>query len=58
MAFVLLSWKEDCKYRNFPGGPVIKTAISECRATGPIPGGETKIPLAKKSETANTPTQN
>lgn len=31
-------------------GPVIKTMISECRATGPIPGGETKTLLAKQTK--------
>ena len=52
MAFVLVSWKKkhNYKYRNFPGGPVVKTVISKCRAMGPIPGGGTKIPLAKQTK--------
>ena len=42
--------KKDYKYRNFPGGPVIKSVILECRAMGPIPGGETKTLLAKQTK--------
>ena len=37
---------KNMKYRNFPGGPVVKNPPSNAGDTGSIPGGGTKIPHA------------
>ena len=34
------------KGRNFPGGPVVKTSLSNAEDTGLVPGQEAKIPHA------------
>jgi len=38
---------------NFPGGPVIKTLLSNADGAGSIPGWGTKIPHALQSKNQN-----
>ena len=39
------------KMRDFPGGPVVKTSLSNAGGAGSIPGRGAKIPHASRPET-------
>ena len=41
------------KHRDFPGGPVVKTSLSNAGGVGLIPGQGTKIPHASQPKNQN-----